>query len=67
VGANDKVEKRAVELDRALGDQWLVRRGLSAGDRLIVAGLQKLKPGMPVAVLESGPRPASGRAALAAR
>ncbi|HTT38319.1 MAG TPA: efflux RND transporter periplasmic adaptor subunit [Burkholderiales bacterium] len=50
VGNDDKVEKRAVELDRALGDQWLVTRGLSAGDRLIVAGLQKVKPGMEVVV-----------------
>jgi membrane fusion protein (multidrug efflux system) len=67
VGANDKVEKRPVELDRALGDQWLVRRGLAAGDRLIVAGLQKVKPGMAVAVLNSRPGSASAPGALAAR
>jgi membrane fusion protein (multidrug efflux system) len=52
VGANDTVEKRSVELDRALGDHWLVTRGLAAGDRLIVAGKQKIKPGMQVAVRE---------------
>jgi membrane fusion protein, multidrug efflux system len=50
VGADDKVEKRSVELDRALGDEWLVTKGLDAGDRLIVAGLQRVKPGMQVAV-----------------
>jgi membrane fusion protein (multidrug efflux system) len=50
VGANDQVEKRTVELDRAIGDQWIVTRGLEPGDRLIVAGLQRVKPGMEVAV-----------------
>jgi membrane fusion protein (multidrug efflux system) len=48
VGADGKVEKRDVELDRALGDQWIVIKGLAAGDRLIVGGLQKAKPGMDV-------------------
>jgi membrane fusion protein (multidrug efflux system) len=52
VGANDVVEKRSVELDRALGDTWVVTRGLAAGERLIVAGKQKIKPGMQVAVRE---------------
>ena len=48
VAADGKVEKRSVELDRALGDEWVVTKGLAAGDRLIVAGLQKVKPGMEV-------------------
>jgi len=50
VGTDDKVEKRNVELDRALGEQWVVTKGLGAGDRLIVAGLQRVKPGIQVAV-----------------
>lgn len=49
VGADGKVEKRSVELDRALGDEWVVSKGLASGDRLIIAGLQKVKPGMAVA------------------
>jgi membrane fusion protein (multidrug efflux system) len=52
VGANGTVEKRSVELFRALGDHWVVTRGLAAGDRLIVAGVQRVKPGMQVAVQE---------------
>ena len=52
VGANDTVEKRSVDLDRALGDSWVVTRGLAAGERLIVGGKQKIKPGMQVAVRE---------------
>jgi membrane fusion protein (multidrug efflux system) len=52
VGTNDTVEKRSVELDSALGDTWVVTRGLAAGDRLIVAGKQKVKAGMQVTVRE---------------
>jgi membrane fusion protein, multidrug efflux system len=55
VGANDHVEKRTVELDRAIGDQWIVTRGLKSGDRLIVAGLQRVKPGVQVAVSNTTP------------
>jgi membrane fusion protein (multidrug efflux system) len=52
VGAGDKVEKRNVVLDRALGDQWIVTKGLLAGDRLIVTGVQRIHPGMQVTVHE---------------
>jgi membrane fusion protein (multidrug efflux system) len=31
-----------------IGRDWLIREGLRAGDRVIVAGFQKLAPGMPV-------------------
>jgi membrane fusion protein (multidrug efflux system) len=54
VGADGKVERRSVELDRALGDQWVVTKGLAAGDRLIVGGLQKAKPGMEVSARPQG-------------
>lgn len=45
VDAQNKVELRQVETDRALGDKWIVTRGLKAGDRLIVEGLLNLRPG----------------------
>ena len=48
VGADGKVEKRSVELDRAIGDEWIVTKGLAVNDRLIVGGRQKVKPGMDV-------------------
>jgi membrane fusion protein (multidrug efflux system) len=48
VGTDGKVEKHSVELDRALGNEWVVTKGLASGDRLIVAGLQRVKPGMEV-------------------
>lgn len=45
---SDKVEQRTLVLDRAIGDKWRVVSGLAAGDRLIVEGLQKVRPGMAV-------------------
>lgn len=45
VGAQNKVEVRTVEIDRAVGDKWIVTSGLKAGDQLIVEGLLNLRPG----------------------
>jgi len=48
VGAGERVEMRMLKLDRAMGDKWLVDSGLSPDDRVIVEGLQFVRPGMPV-------------------
>ncbi|MBV8405976.1 MAG: efflux RND transporter periplasmic adaptor subunit [Gammaproteobacteria bacterium] len=48
VGADNKVELRTLEIDRAIGDQWVVTAGLKAGDRIIVEGIQAAKPGRQV-------------------
>lgn len=42
------VQQRILTLDRAIKDQWLVTSGLSAGDRLIVEGMLRVRPGMSV-------------------
>lgn len=55
VSAEGKVEMRQLVTERAVGDQWLVSQGLSAGDRVIVEGLQYVKPGDPVDVSEYRP------------
>ena len=47
LNSEGKVEQRMLKLDRAIGDKWLVSSGLSAGDRLIVEGMQKVRPGSP--------------------
>lgn len=52
VGAEGKVEPRELTIVQARGSDWIVSRGLEAGDRLIVAGLQKIAPGMPVKPVE---------------
>ncbi len=53
VAAGDKVERRVVEVARAVGDRWLVTAGLAAGDRLIVEGAKKAKPGAEVKAVEA--------------
>jgi membrane fusion protein (multidrug efflux system) len=51
VAAGDKVAQRMLMLDHAIGDKWLVISGLAEGDRVIVEGLQKVRPGMSVRVM----------------
>jgi membrane fusion protein (multidrug efflux system) len=51
VDETDTVQQRKLTLNRALGNQWLVSDGLSAGDRLIVEGLINARPGNPVRVV----------------
>lgn len=48
VGANEMVELRMIGTERAIGDAWLVTDGLQTGDRVIVEGLQRVRPGVPV-------------------
>lgn len=43
-----KVAAQAVQLGSAIGQKWIVTKGLSAGDVVIVAGFQKIRPGAPV-------------------
>jgi len=61
VNNEGKSEMRMLELDRAIGDKWLVNSGLAAGDRVIVEGLQFVRPGMPVKVTPFNPEKAAGR------
>ncbi|MCC6543937.1 MAG: efflux RND transporter periplasmic adaptor subunit [Nitrospirae bacterium] len=51
VGSEEKVEPRVIKVVRTVGDKWLVSEGLKAGDRVIVEGLQKARPGTPVKAL----------------
>ncbi|MBI4633536.1 MAG: efflux RND transporter periplasmic adaptor subunit [Deltaproteobacteria bacterium] len=48
VDAGGKVRQRMITLDRAIGDAWLVSAGLAPGERVIVEGMQKVKPGVSV-------------------
>jgi membrane fusion protein (multidrug efflux system) len=62
VDAEGKVQQRILILDRAIGDTWLVSSGLAPGDRVIVEGMQKVKPGASVKVVpfEAGKEKTSG-------
>ncbi|HDX8597615.1 TPA: efflux RND transporter periplasmic adaptor subunit [Aeromonas dhakensis] len=62
VTADNKVELREVQLGRIVGSDWVVESGLKAGERVIVAGLQKVKPGVVVAPAEQGAAAPSAQA-----
>ncbi|CAM4401705.1 efflux RND transporter periplasmic adaptor subunit [Bordetella muralis] len=55
VNAENKVELRMLKTDRTVGDQWLVTEGLKAGDKIIVEGIQKARPGVEVVPTEWQP------------
>ena len=54
VGKGETVEQRVLTLDRAVADRWLVTGGLAAGDRVIVDGLQRVRPGQEVHAVPAG-------------
>ena len=60
VDGTGKVRQRMLTLDRAVGDQWLVASGLSVGDRGIVEGGQKVRPGTAVKAVPFNPGPKKG-------
>jgi membrane fusion protein (multidrug efflux system) len=56
VGADGKAETRILQLGQTVGDKWLVTQGLKPGEQVIVEGLQKVQPGMPVQAVPAGGR-----------
>ncbi|MCM2264853.1 MAG: efflux RND transporter periplasmic adaptor subunit [Desulfuromonadales bacterium] len=57
VGAEEKVEPRLIKVARTVGDKWLVSEGLKAGDRVILEGIQKARPGTVVKAVPFGGKP----------
>jgi len=53
VNAEGKVEARVLRTERAIGNRWLVTDGLAADDRVIVEGMQRLRPGVAVRATET--------------
>ncbi|RKT42835.1 efflux RND transporter periplasmic adaptor subunit [Thiocapsa rosea] len=51
------VEERKIETTRTIGDQWLIDAGLEPGDRVIVEGSQKARPGTQVRVMDMSDQP----------
>jgi membrane fusion protein (multidrug efflux system) len=60
VDAQHKLQRRVLETERAIGDQWLVRSGLQAGDQLVVDGQQRAAPGVEVKTVQWSPKARSG-------
>jgi membrane fusion protein (multidrug efflux system) len=51
VDGEGKVQQRMITVDRAIGDRWLVASGLAPGERIIVEGAQKVRPGAAVKIV----------------
>ena len=54
---NDKgmAEPRPVKVGDWAGDQWVINEGLKPGDKVIVDGVMKTRPGAPVKIAEAKP------------
>jgi membrane fusion protein (multidrug efflux system) len=67
VGGDDTVEIRMVQTGQRIGNLWVVDSGLKSGERIVVEGLQKVRPGMKVSPqvvkIEEGPAAAPAGAA----
>ena len=55
VNAENKVEQRKVEVSEAIGTNWRVTDGLKAGERVIIEGSGKVRPGQSVRVVDVQP------------
>ncbi|MTJ83608.1 MAG: efflux RND transporter periplasmic adaptor subunit [Telmatospirillum sp.] len=59
-GPGDKAQRRAITVARVVGERWLVEEGLSAGERVVVEGGQKLHPDQDLRPVPAAPpQPAS--------
>ena len=60
VNEKNQVESRTVVAPQAIGDRWLITEGLKNGDRVIISGLQQVRPGVTVvAIPDTAATPAS--------
>jgi membrane fusion protein, multidrug efflux system len=57
VGADGTLDLRTVQTAEQVGSMWIVEQGVSAGDKIVVSDLARLRPGMAV-----HPVPAEGTA-----
>jgi membrane fusion protein (multidrug efflux system) len=64
VDASGMVGVRPLTIDKAVGNKWLVSSGLAAGDKVIIEGLQKVRPGSPAKVVPYQPAPEKGNPAV---
>lgn len=49
IDADNKAQSRDLRLGTRIGSDWLVQEGLKAGERVVIEGVQKMKPGLLVA------------------
>ncbi|VTN12158.1 Acriflavine resistance protein A precursor [Raoultella terrigena] len=61
VNDHGQVETRDVIASQAIGDRWLITRGLQSGDKVVISGLQKVHPGTTVKATEDTRRPSHNK------
>jgi membrane fusion protein (multidrug efflux system) len=57
----DKVALRPVKLDERIGDFFVVTEGLKPGERVVVEGVQRVRPGMQVKAVAGKPAAGAGK------
>jgi membrane fusion protein, multidrug efflux system len=62
VGADNKVQARPVKTGPRVGENWIIDRGIQAGDRVIVEGLLTVRPGIAVNPVPWNPKPGAAAA-----
>lgn len=50
---DDTIEARVLTVERATGERWIVTSGVSAGERVVIEGLQRIRPGAKVNVVSA--------------
>ena len=65
VNAENKVESRDVVIGGTEGTNWIINKGLKNGDKVIVEGLQRVRPGALVQYTLAGEKPAAAPAQAA--
>ena len=48
VNENNQIENRIIEVSNTVNQSFLIKSGLKPGDRIIVEGLEKVRPGMTI-------------------
>jgi multidrug efflux pump subunit AcrA (membrane-fusion protein) len=66
VGDDNRVAERMITTARVIGNDWLIDTGLRAGERVVLDGLQKVRPGTEVKPVElTGEQSSAGGQAAA--
>lgn len=66
INADGKAERRMIEIDRAIGNEWFVNKGVSASEQVVMEGGDQLKVGIQVQAVSykvdaTAPQAASGK------
>jgi membrane fusion protein (multidrug efflux system) len=61
VGADDTVELRTVQVGPRTGSLWIIEQGVKPGERVVVEGLDKIRPGAKVKPERTSPSAPPGR------